>query len=132
MTRKLQPCGTRAAYVRHLYNNQDPCDACKAANVQHAANSPSGTNRYEYEATVALNANPPVITWRRKNNGVWVATSVHDPHAETGAQRAWEERMAREEAALAAMEEQAREVAARFEQHRADNTPLMTSARREI
>lgn len=32
----------------------------------------------------------------------------------------------------AAMQEQAAEVADRFERHRADNTPLMTAARREI
>lgn len=34
-----------------------------------------------YDKVIA--ANPPVITWRRGNHGVWVATSVNDPHAET-------------------------------------------------
>lgn len=31
-------------------------------------------------AEKALELNPPIIQWRRKNNGVWVAVSVHDPH----------------------------------------------------
>lgn len=75
---------------------------------------------------------PADITWRRKNNGVWVATSVNDPHAETGAQRAWDERMAREELRLERMQDEAAAVAERFRQHRADNTPLMSSARRAI
>jgi hypothetical protein len=28
----LQPCGTVAAYKRHLYNQQEPCRACRTAN----------------------------------------------------------------------------------------------------
>lgn len=80
----------------------------------------------------ALDANPPVITWRKNNRGIWVATSVRDPHAETGAQRAWDERMAREERLLDAMEDEAREVAERFEKHRAYNTPLQIAARTQI
>lgn len=89
-------------------------------------------NAYERAMTEALDANPPVIVWRKVRGGVKRPVSVRDPHAETQAQREWEERMAREEARLAAMEEEAREVVERFEQRRANNTPLMTSARREI
>jgi hypothetical protein len=29
---ELEPCGTRAAYRRHLAHGQDPCDACKEGN----------------------------------------------------------------------------------------------------
>lgn len=32
MPRKLKPCGTRAAYQRHLLHGEQPCDECKAAN----------------------------------------------------------------------------------------------------
>jgi hypothetical protein len=28
---ELRPCGTRAAYKRHLRHGEDPCDACKEA-----------------------------------------------------------------------------------------------------
>ena len=32
---ELMPCGTRAAFVRHLRYDEVPCDACRAANVVH-------------------------------------------------------------------------------------------------
>lgn len=32
MNRVLKPCGTRAAYMRHLRNQQVPCPKCAAAN----------------------------------------------------------------------------------------------------
>ncbi|MBA9003688.1 hypothetical protein [Thermomonospora cellulosilytica] len=36
----LQPCGTHAAYMRHLRRGEKPCDACRAArrayNTRHA------------------------------------------------------------------------------------------------
>ena len=31
MTSKLKPCGTAAAYRRHLRNDEAPCDECKRA-----------------------------------------------------------------------------------------------------
>lgn len=37
MTRELQPCGTPAAYQRHLRRREDPCDACKAANRKRSS-----------------------------------------------------------------------------------------------
>lgn len=30
-----QPCGTVAAYKRHLRNDEEPCDACRAANSDY-------------------------------------------------------------------------------------------------
>jgi hypothetical protein len=30
---RLKPCGTNAAYQRHLYYGQDPCDACMQAHL---------------------------------------------------------------------------------------------------
>ena len=83
MTRKLQPCGTRAAYARHLYNKEDPCDACKAANVVRVANAPSGENYWVAQAEKALEANPPVIVWELDPvSKVQVAVSIQDPHTE--------------------------------------------------
>lgn len=35
MTAPLQPCGSHAAYHRHLWRGQAPCDACKAAHADH-------------------------------------------------------------------------------------------------
>jgi hypothetical protein len=32
-----QPCGTRAAYRRHLKNGEKPDEACRAANAAHVA-----------------------------------------------------------------------------------------------
>jgi hypothetical protein len=31
MPRELKPCGTDAAYSRHLKRGEDPCDPCKEA-----------------------------------------------------------------------------------------------------
>ena len=36
MARQLAPCGTRSAYNRHLRHNEEPCEACKAANAAAA------------------------------------------------------------------------------------------------
>jgi hypothetical protein len=82
MTRKLQPCGTRAAYARHLYKGEEPCDACKAANVIRANSSPSGIGNYGHDMDLALEANPPVIHWAKNRHGIQVAIYINDPHAE--------------------------------------------------
>ena len=37
MTRQLQPCGTPAAYARHLRHHEPPCQACTAANTARVA-----------------------------------------------------------------------------------------------
>jgi hypothetical protein len=78
MTRKLQPCGTRSAYKRHLYNHETPCDACKAANS--AAVNETAMDK-------ELKKHPPRILWRKTRGGVFVAVSIHDPHAERGNNR---------------------------------------------
>jgi hypothetical protein len=31
VSRELAPCGTPAAYTRHRYHGEKPCDACSAA-----------------------------------------------------------------------------------------------------
>lgn len=105
-------------------------------------------NAYERDMDEALEADPPQIVWRKDNHGILRAVSVSDRHAEgtTAAQarrlRAAAEIAEREEAArqaeitrlqvLELMQAEADEVAERFRKHRADNTPLMSAARREI
>ena len=32
--RQPQPCGTAAAYARHLRHGEPPCDACRKANAE--------------------------------------------------------------------------------------------------
>jgi hypothetical protein len=148
MTRKLKPCGTYAAYARHLRNDEKPCDPCSAANRERASAAPSGFNNYEREMAKALDANPPKIVWRKDKHGVMRAESVMDPHAETttaaqarrlryAAMEAEQKEAARQAEitrlqVLQLMQDQADEVVERFRKHRADNTPLLTSARREI
>jgi hypothetical protein len=44
MTAQLRPCGTPAAYKRHLRHREPPCDDCTAANrlssrLHHAGNA---------------------------------------------------------------------------------------------
>ena len=44
--RPQSPCGTNAAYYRHLRNRESPCDACRTAHrTQKALNSRLATNR---------------------------------------------------------------------------------------
>lgn len=35
MPRELKPCGTRAAYCRHISRREEPCDPCKAAHAEY-------------------------------------------------------------------------------------------------
>lgn len=35
MARKLKPCGTPAAFRRHRYHNEEPCEACLEAYRAH-------------------------------------------------------------------------------------------------
>lgn len=37
MARELSPCGTPAAYSRHLSAGEEPCEACRAANAHRVA-----------------------------------------------------------------------------------------------
>ncbi len=34
---KLKPCGTWAAYQRHIRNGEEPCDACERAMRRRSA-----------------------------------------------------------------------------------------------
>ena len=81
--RKLRPCGTHAAYARHLRNNEKPCDACTEANRARRDDAPSGSNNYAREMDRELDANPPVIVWRldpvRRIQVAWV---VDDPYVD--------------------------------------------------
>lgn len=47
-SRQLRPCGTRAAYQRHLYRGEQPCELCQAANRVDQSSRPRlvpcGTN----------------------------------------------------------------------------------------
>jgi hypothetical protein len=36
VTRVLQPCGTQAAYQRHLAHHEVPCDACAMAQTHRS------------------------------------------------------------------------------------------------
>lgn len=83
MTRKLRPCGTQSAYRRHLNRGEEPCAECRAANTARTnPGSPSALRVGEQEWALELDANPPVIIWRRKPNGVLVHVYINDPHAE--------------------------------------------------
>lgn len=94
MARELRPCGTHAAYARHLRNNEEPCGPCKAANLERVYNAPSGKAREidprnrEIKAMDRLLAErPPQIEWRKDRRGIFRAVSVDDPHTETANQR---------------------------------------------
>lgn len=96
----------------------------------HHKNKEANFWQDKYDEVIA--AKPPRIVWRKGNDGIFRAISVRDPHAEARAQRDWDDRMAREEARLAVMEEEACEAAEQAERLRADNTPLMAAARTEL
>ena len=84
MPRKLKPCGTTAAYSRHLYKGEEPCDACKDANTASKATAPSGANYWGSHWDKVIAAEPPEIVWRfDRVRRIHVAVSVNDPHAET-------------------------------------------------
>jgi hypothetical protein len=76
--RKLKPCGTYAAYARHLNNNEKPCDACREANTELRRGRRE--DPYAAEMNKALAKNPPVIVWVPNRRGVLVAASIWDPH----------------------------------------------------
>jgi len=44
--RQVQPCGTRAAYVRHLYASEVPCAACEEANNASTRDYGQASNWY--------------------------------------------------------------------------------------
>lgn len=58
MPRKLQPCGTPAAYRRHLRNGEKPCLPCARAHAK--AKEERAAKRRAAEAPVQLEALPNV------------------------------------------------------------------------
>src|SRR5919108_5116863 len=52
MPRELKPCGTTAAYARHLKNNEESCTPCREANAK--AKSKQGHSRARGRASLAL------------------------------------------------------------------------------
>ena len=77
---QLQPCGTRAAYVRHKNAGQDPCDPCVEAN--------RAASRTTSAATRARHATQPRPARTRRNktsDGMsaawqWEPIAVIDPY----------------------------------------------------
>lgn len=82
---KLKPCGSRAAYQRHLRRGEEPCDACRLANnaehrVARSAYSAARTRAYfalrafhleEFARLVAEEvAKEPVAGPRKQRNQV--------------------------------------------------------------
>lgn len=151
--RKLKPCGTQAAYLRHIKRKEKPCEPCvlanRAAKAEYAATYDrrakgegkaarpmQPTTVHTTAADKALAERPPVIVWEKNSRGIFVAVSVQDPHADSVGHQELMDRIDRREAQeakrLQVMREEARRVAARFEQARRDTTPLMTAARTEI
>lgn len=60
MARGLKPCGTMAAYRRHLRRGEDPCDECREANT--AASAASREKRAGSPGIRAVpNDNPGVV-----------------------------------------------------------------------
>ena len=60
MARNLQPCGTWAAYKRHLRKDEEPCDDCReAARVQQRERSAARRAAREESGTV-LDPSAPV------------------------------------------------------------------------
>lgn len=83
MARKLKPCGTYAAYARHLRNGERPCDPCTLANRERYDSAPTGFNAYERQMAAALEENPPVIVWELDpTRMIRVPVYINDPHAE--------------------------------------------------
>lgn len=58
MTRALKPCGTYAAYRRHLRAKESPCEECRQA-ARDQKNSRKAAERQE-AAVRAVEATPPV------------------------------------------------------------------------
>jgi len=96
--RYVQPCGTPAAYLRHLRKGEKACDACREAQNaksrmtvrrkgEDKGRRPAIPSKHTTVHTTvmdkALEKDPPVIEWRRKPNGVLVHVKIHDPHADT-------------------------------------------------
>lgn len=82
---KRQPCGTRAAYMRHWRNGEEACGPCKDAAAGGPPKRPrqsktSNVETRKYDEVIA--ANEPKILWRKNRRGVFVAVVIDDPHTD--------------------------------------------------
>lgn len=85
-------CGTSAGYWRHHRAGTVACPACKAAWSAYVTERRNMTrprestynNREQTAMDELLAENPPLITWRKNNHGIWVHVAISDPHAERG------------------------------------------------
>lgn len=60
----LQPCGTRAAYVRHKKAGETPCDPCTEAN-RAASRATSANTRARHRPNTKENTTPKPVTRKR-------------------------------------------------------------------
>lgn len=82
--------GTKTAMYRHRTAREPLCDECRPLwneymaarkKAKHAAETETD-NAWVKAMDAALEANPPVIIWRKNSHGVREAIYVDDPHAE--------------------------------------------------
>lgn len=98
--RTLQPCGTRAAYIRHIRQDEDACEACLAANNECGREERAVYSRAKTRAFCALKRSHPAlydvlleaeqVRERRRNGGRL------DPKAKARARQAAYRALARE------------------------------------
>ena len=62
MSRVLAPCGTPAAYTRHRYHGEPPCEACRKAWSERCKEI-SGANRKPWKS-LRREEEPQVLTGR--------------------------------------------------------------------
>jgi hypothetical protein len=79
MITERRPCGTAAAYIRHLRANEKPCEPCNRANTNAGREKRGLPPLDERAVDEAVRTNPPRIEWRRVN-GVMRAVEIDDPH----------------------------------------------------
>lgn len=61
MSRTLRPCGTQAAYMRHLRNGESTCEPCREANnAYHRTYRTTHKRKYQKPVTSRRNALPPL------------------------------------------------------------------------
>jgi len=80
VARKLQPCGTFAAYRRHLRAKETPCDACRQA-ARDQKNDRKNAQRVK-DAEAAREAAPPVEEIDRRQILLEVLSSLRGQMAE--------------------------------------------------
>ena len=80
MARTLQPCGTFAAYRRHLRAKETPCDACRQA-ARDQKNDRKNAQRVK-DAEAAREAAPPVEEIDRRQILLEVLSSLRGQMAE--------------------------------------------------